>query len=213
MAEDKATENGKYFNVSTLWSAKGEDKNHTLSIGAYAGRMSFTIFSGTGNGKPISISIPMEAHVLITGILAELKKGIPGAAHPFRIKAWDANNNKRELKQVLTFGIDENGCYYIDFKDVVTVMAARFPIIGNRNYETGVEADSNSTRSRIGFAAFCVFFNQLPTACLLTKNRPPVNYTNGRSNYTNTNTSYNRGASSAPASMPTSVPSEDGDIY
>ena len=44
MAEDKATENGKYFNVGTLWSAKGEDKNYTLSIGAYAGRMSFTIF-------------------------------------------------------------------------------------------------------------------------------------------------------------------------
>ena len=203
MAEDKATENGKYFNLSTLWSVKGEDKNHTLSIGAYAGRMSFTIFSGTGNGKPISISIPMEAHILISGILSELKKGIPGAAHPFRIKAWDTNNNKRELKQVITFGIDENGCYYIDFKDVVTGMAARFPIVGNRNYETGVEADSNSNRSRVGFAAFCV----------LTKNRPPVNYTNGRSNYTNTNTSYNRGASSAPASAPTSIPSEDGDIY
>ena len=113
------------------------------------------------------------------------------------------------MKQVLTFGIDENGCYYIDFKDVVTGMAARFPIIGNRNYETGVEADSSSNRSRVGFAAFCAFFHQLPMANLLTKNRPPVTYTNGRSNYTNMNNSYNRNTSTTPAS----VPSEDGDIY
>lgn len=200
MAEDKATENGKYFNLGTLWSVKGEDKNHTLSIGTYAGRMSFNIFSGVGNGKPISISVPMEAHVLISGILAELKKGIPGSAHPFRIKAWDTNTNKRELKQVITFGIDENSCYYINFKDVVTGMAARFPIVGNKNYETGVEADSNSNRSRVGFIAFCVYFNQLPTACLLTKNRPSVNYTN------NKNSSYNQNVSAVPVS-------EDSGIY
>ena len=185
------------FNMNALWSVKSEDKNHTLQLGSYGGRMSFSMFTGVGQGRPDSFPISMEGWIYINDIIRKLLKESSGAAFPVRYRTYDMNNRKYNVAKQLMFGIDENGIYYIEYKNVESGATVRFPIRGTNTYEVGVEADSKVTRSKIGFTAFVNIFNKLIEASFFTRNN--IQTGGGTRTTSNNSSTYQSSSQAAPS--------------
>ena len=130
MAYNTDEKDHSIFNMSGLISFKSEDKASTIAFGCYNGRPQISIFRGQGN-KALKRSITPKMFLLIKRICTNLlKNAAPGSMYSLRNNNFVRDNRKWDAATIFTIGIDENGIYYFEYKDVNEGPSCRFPIKG-----------------------------------------------------------------------------------
>lgn len=198
------------FNMSGLISFKSEDKNSTMTFGCYSGRPQISIFRGQGN-KPLKRSITPKMFLLIKRICTNLlKNAAPGSMYSLRNNNFSRENKKWDTATVFTIGIDDNGIYYFEYKDVSEGPSCKFPIKGSQAVEMGTEAETPASRSKVEFEAFFEIFKDLQIAAFFTRN----NLYNPYSNTGRDNSAYSPAkVEPSPAPKASEAPAADDDLY
>jgi hypothetical protein len=197
------------FNMSGLISFKSEDKASTISFGCYNGRPQITIFRGQGN-KVLKRSITPKMFLLIKRICTNLlKNSAPGSMYSLRNNNFIRDSRKWDAATIFTIGIDENGIFYFEYKDVSEGPSCRFPIKGSQAVEMGTEVETAASRSKVEFESFFDVFKDLQVAAFFTRN----NLYNPYSSTGRDNTAYSP-AKPEPAPKPSEAPAaDDSDLY
>ena len=168
------------FNMSGLYSLKSESKGETLVFGAFNGAKTLTVFRTNGQ-KNTNFQISNELYVILCDTANDVAKGAPNAAFPIRRFKFDPQAKKKVLDNVITFGKDANGIFYIEFKDADNA-PLKFPFTGSKFIEAGPDGDSD--RSFRAFKGFQIFLTrEWGTAPYFTRNnmaKPGQNRNNAR---------------------------------
>jgi hypothetical protein len=90
-----------------------DDKNISLSINAFGGSTSFSIFTGSG-GKPWSLSLKRRALNTIDILLEQMIQDPKPCRQQIMINSWDQEAKRSKQVGHLAFGIDENLVFQID---------------------------------------------------------------------------------------------------
>lgn len=192
------------FNMSGLYSLKSESKGETIVFGAYNGAKTISVFRTNGQ-KNSNFQVSNELYIILCDTANDVAKGAPNAAFPIRRFKFDMQAKKKVLDNVITFGKDSNGIFYIEFKDADNA-PIKFPFTGSKFIEAGPDGDGD--RSFRAFKGFQVFLTrEWGVAPYFTRNnlqKPGQNRTNG--SRTNTTSSNNYSSNN------TNMASED-DLY
>lgn len=144
------------FNMSGLYSLKSDSKGETITFSAYNGNKTITIFRSNGQ-KNSNFQVSNELYVILCDTANDVAKGAPNAAFPIRRFKFDMQAKKKVLDNVLTFGKDSNGIFYIEFKDADNA-PIKFPFAGSKFIEAGPDGDGD--RSFRAFKGFQIFLTR-----------------------------------------------------
>jgi hypothetical protein len=90
-----------------------EDKNISLTINAFGGSTSLSIFTGSG-GKPWSLGLKRRAINTIDILLEQMMHDPKPCRQQIMINSWDQEAKRSKQVGHLAFGIDENLVFQID---------------------------------------------------------------------------------------------------
>ena len=210
-----ADNNPNVFNMANCYSITSDSKGETMQFGAFNGHQVIAVWKNANGQRPSNLNVSQEFFALIVRTLSEVLKGVPGAAFPIKIKKWDSQIKKFEISTIITFGKDNNGIYYIEYKEA-DGPCYKFPFLGDRKLEGPIEG-GDSERSARMFESFVMFVKQTwHMVPLFTRNNlvKPGNFNkggnSGRSN--NGGGNYNNNNNNQQYNSNSNMSSED-DIY
>jgi hypothetical protein len=144
--------------MGNCYSVNSDSKGETMQFGAFNGHMAIAVWKNANGQRPSNVNISQEFYSIIVRTLSEVLKGVPGSAFPIKVKKWDNQIKKFEIALILTFGKDNNGIYYIEFKETDGPVY-KFPFLGDRKLEGPIEG-GDAERSARMFESFVMFVKQ-----------------------------------------------------
>lgn len=190
------------FNMNNLWRQFSLTGNETLSISAYNGSASLTMFrKGTDNRKPaIKFTLSRAMQLAMADRLEALLDAPPGTRSPIVQQRFSKENRTYEIDTQFVFVKDDKKCYSIEVSNKYVPTPVKFGIRCPSTFSFGSDALTDEQKSYYGMQELIdILRHQLPQACLLTRDSDPNTHArkggsgngNGGGNYQRRNNQQN----------------------
>lgn len=160
------------LNLNNIWRQFSVTGNETLSLSAYGGAASLTMFrKGTDNRKPaIKFTLSRGMQLAMIDRLKALLDAPPGTRSPIVQLRFSKENRTYENDTQFVFVKDDKKCFSIEISNKFFPAPIKFNIRSPSTYSFGSEPLSDELKSRYGLEELIRFLEfDLPLACLLSR--------------------------------------------
>ncbi|MDY2700761.1 MAG: hypothetical protein SOV61_14630 [Lachnospiraceae bacterium] len=167
-------DNSMRFDLGRLWTARDENGS-SITLGAFAGRTSITVFRKGMNEPDIKVNIPTSFQLRWRAILKEIIQANPGTKIPFIQHVYDMTTKSMVKNLTMTFIKNEKNVIQVEVSTPKSSQY-RFTIRSNGMYSDGnpIAEDQRSVQGAQELMA--ILDKKVPYAeCLTTFNMPPFN--------------------------------------
>lgn len=160
------------FDLQRLWSTNNEHGD-SLTIGAYAGNISLTVFKKGGNKPEIKLPVGISFSLELKRLAKEINTANPNTRLPFIQMVYDPNVKSYSKGISVIFGKDEKRILSIEVS-APNVAPIKFNLKGKGVFTNGSDPIGEEVRSAYGLQELLfVLDKQVPVAMMLSKYNLP----------------------------------------